>query len=142
MKGGTAQRLKALGAQGAGFAFVGMLCFVVDAKMTVELIKLGAGPYLGRAIGFCCANAASWYLNRSITFRKRRSLRPVREFVGFFVANLPGALLNYGIFATCVAFRALEPVPAIAVGAVAGMICNFTLARWLIFRPAVLLNRR
>jgi|SRR5689334_14785854 len=141
MNDGKFWQLRAMGAQGVGFAFVGMLCFVIDARVTVELIKLGAGPYLGRAIGFCCANAASWYLNRTITFRKRRSRRLIREFCGFFVANLPGAWLNYGIFAGIVAFRALEPVAAIAVGAVAGMICNFTLSRWLIFRSPFLLDR-
>jgi putative flippase GtrA len=120
--------------EGLRFAIVGMLCFVIAAQITVILIRLGLGPYFGGAIAFSCAITASWYLNRSFTFRGRRSPRPLRELFGFVMANLPGAALNYSVYAGLVVFHVVEPVAAIAAGSIAGMICNFILSRWLVFR--------
>jgi putative flippase GtrA len=115
------------------FGLVGALCFGVAAGTTVILIWLGLGPYLGGALAFSCAITVSWYLNRIFTFRARRSRRPVRELIGFIGANLPGGALNYSAYA-CLVFLHVEPVAAVAAGSMTGMICNFALSRWLIFR--------
>jgi putative flippase GtrA len=102
--------------------------------VTVILIRPGLGTYLGGALAFACAITVSWYLNRTFTFRARRSDHMVRELFGFVGANLPGAALNYSVYAGLV-FLHVEPVAAVATGSIVGMLSNFTLSRWLIFRP-------
>lgn len=131
--GRYAARGAAIVAEGLSFAGVGTICFVIDASVTVALIHRGLGLYASRAVGFACAVSASWYLNRTFTFRRRRSQRLFREYCMFVGANLPGAAVNYGVYLGLVAFGLAPPVAAVGAGSIAGMACNFTMSRTLIF---------
>ena len=55
----------------------------------------------------------------------------------FMLANLGGFVLNRGTYALLVTFvaeAANQPVIAVAAGAIAGLLVNFTLSRRLVFR--------
>lgn len=132
--GRHAARGSIIAGEGLSFAVVGAICFVIDASVTVTLIHEGLGLYASRAVAFACAVSASWYLNRSFTFRRRRSRPILQEYCGFIGANLPGAAVNYGVYSVLVALGLLPPAAAVAAGSIAGMTCNFTLSRTLIFR--------
>lgn len=127
-------RRRGIAVEGIWFAAVGTSCFLIDGAVTLALIHVGAGFYLGRAIAFSCAVSASWYLNRTLTYHHRRSMRLSHEYWGFIAANLPGAALNYGLYSALVGLAGALPFAAVAAGSVAGMTCNFTLSRTLIFR--------
>jgi putative flippase GtrA len=127
--------LSALLRECSSFALIGCLCFLVDAFCTKGLIVAGLDPYASRGAGFLCAVTASWCLNRTFTFRSRRFAHPGAELAGFILANLPGAAINYGTYAVLIAGGFAGPIAGVAAGSIAGMTCNFTLSRFLVFRP-------
>jgi putative flippase GtrA len=61
----------------------------------------------------------------------------VREWMHYVAANSVGAIVNNGVYAILVLSVALfskEPVLAVAVGSLAGLLFNFTASRALVFR--------
>lgn len=121
------------------FGVVGVVGFVFDTA-TVYALRGAAGIYLAGIAAYFVAATVTWALNRSWTFRDRRSGSPAhRQWLLFLAANLVGFVLNRGTFALLVAFVpacAEQPVLAVAAGAVAGMFVNFGLSRSLVFRAA------
>ncbi|WP_408161241.1 GtrA family protein [Caballeronia jiangsuensis] len=62
------------------FDFAGVVGFVVDAGVLYAALSLGCGPYLGRVISFLCAAFVTWQINRRITFARRATISPWREW--------------------------------------------------------------
>ncbi|HUB96513.1 MAG TPA: GtrA family protein [Stellaceae bacterium] len=123
------------------FVAVGAICFVIDAALTRLVVSLGVNPYASRCVGFSCALAASWSLNRTYTFRGRRIGRRDVEFAAFALANIPGATVNLATYALIVATTWAGPVAAVAAGSMAGMVSNFAFARFVVFGPPPSLPR-
>lgn len=118
------------------FCVVGAVGFVIDAGI-LQLLVLGAhaNPYAARVASFMVAASATWLMNRRYTFAATR--HPTRmewlRYIGFMSL---GALVNYGVFALCIAFWAsarAQPWLGVAVGSVASLGLNFTTSR-LLFR--------
>lgn len=118
------------------FALVGGIGFVVDAGILMLLLDT-LGPYLGRVISFICAATTTWVLNRQFTFAGRQSgLSRRHEFTRYFGAMLLGGAVNYATYAALVALVSLVaawPVLGVGAGSLAGMVVNFSLARFFIF---------
>jgi putative flippase GtrA len=60
-----------------------------------------------------------------------------REFFRYFILMLGGGVINYVTYALMVyvlEFVARQPVWGVAVGSCAGMLINYLLARFFIFR--------
>ena len=119
------------------FGLVGVIGFLVDAGWLAVLLGT-AGPYWGRLASFSIAVLVTWACNRSFTFADRKSgLSRVREFRRYFAAMLAGGAVNYVTYALIVlAFGSTGWVPFIglAVGSLAGMAINLTLASLVVFR--------
>lgn len=119
------------------FGLVGVIGFLVDSGV-LYLLKSSMGLYYGRLFSFISAVLTTWILNRHLTFSKRASgLSLWSEFSRYFGLMLGGGVVNYASYALLVyfvEFVARQPVWGVAVGSCAGMMVNYLLARFFIFR--------
>ena len=138
------------------FAAVGTFGFVVDAGVLwLALHAAGLGLYTGRVVSFICGATATWYCNRSFTYRDRqKSQRLHREWLRYMGASIVGAAANYATYAAVVAsipFTARHPTLAVAAGSLAGLLFNYSSYSRFVFpsgpkaavdAPIALLRRR
>lgn len=128
-----------LGREFLSFAVVGTVGFVVDVAVLYVMAPL-LGWYGARVLSFLAAATATWALNRRYTFAARRSDVPVlREYLGYLVTMLGGAVVNYGAYVLVLhgatgAWGTWAPVAGVALGSCAGLVVNFLSARYLVFR--------
>lgn len=120
------------------FSAVGAMGFAVDAGVFVAL-----GDFAGwaitpaRALSTMCAIAATWWLNRHMTFSHRRSQPWAAELLRYGIAQVAGLCINVGIFALALwQLPPLRDVPvvALALGSGVALAFNFTSARQFAFR--------
>ncbi|WPH20748.1 GtrA family protein [Variovorax paradoxus] len=122
------------------FAIVGAAGFVVDVAVLYLAAPL-LGWYGARVLSFLAAATATWALNRRYTFAARRASGAatpiVREYLGYLVTMLGGAVVNYGAYVLVLHWLEGPWVPAlgVALGSCAGLVVNFVSARYLVFRP-------
>lgn len=118
------------------FTLVGIFAFVVDVTV-LYWIKNEIGVYWGRAAAFFCAVLVTWILNRSFTFKKNISnLSLLSEFAQYLSLMLGGGIINYFTYVLLVSMfdiMAKQPIWAVAIGSITGMLINFTLARFFVF---------
>lgn len=119
------------------FGLAGLIGFIVDSGV-LYLLKSSLGLYYGRLVSFICAVLTTWVLNRQLTFKARASgLGLFNEFSRYLGLMLGGGIVNYVSYALLVyfiEFVAEQPVWGVAVGSCAGMLVNYLLARFYIFR--------
>lgn len=122
------------------FVLVGGIGFAVDALL-LTLIMRGTGwpAWQARIPSFLCAVVTTWLLNRRYAFAGRGLQRRSLEAVLYASIQVSGAVLNLAIFSACLwYFPPLNraPMVALAIGAVGGLACNFTLSNGLLYsRP-------
>jgi putative flippase GtrA len=133
------------------FGLIGVGGAVVDMATLWAAIHLaGLNPYAGRVVSFLAAATFTWWMNRTFTFRDASRRAALRQWARFIAANSLGGLVNYAIFAATVAFGpgvaawllggiwqvpdALWPFLGVAAGSLAGMVFNFVLSKFLVFR--------
>jgi putative flippase GtrA len=123
------------------FAVVGTVGYMVDAAvLALDTQWLGMDPYSGRVLSIFAAMTVTWLGNRYLTFARRRArgaAGAAREWLKFTGANAVGAAVNYGVYAALVHSG---PPPwddkyaAQFLGVLAGLVFNFTLSRFFVFR--------
>lgn len=118
------------------FGFSGFVGFLVDASI-LSLLLDSLGPYLSRGLSFLAAVFTTWLINRSLTFRSRRSEHiPPIEFLVYLGSMMAGGSINLGLYALLLENLPLanaHPTIGVALGSLAGMSVNFILSRTLIF---------
>ena len=95
------------------------------------------GLYGAGMVSYLVAASSCWALNRVWTFRGRGRGLAHHQWATYLLTNLSGLIFNRGTYftmVTVVPFCAAQPVFAIAAGAVAGMMVNFTMSRQVVFR--------
>jgi putative flippase GtrA len=119
----------------AFFTLVGAAGFVVDASVLLLLTHaVGLDIYVARLLSWLTAATATWWLNRTLTFRDRGASL-LRQWLMFLAANSGGGLINIGVSSALIAAR-LTPVAAVACGSLAGLLWNFLASRRFVFgRP-------
>lgn len=119
------------------FIVIGALGFCVDAGLLALLIAAGGGLYSGRLISFPAAVTVTWYLNRVWTFREAATERPAREYVTYLAVQLVATLGNLVVYAALLRWvlgeRTEMAIPALAIGAVVGLVINYLGARTIVF---------
>ena len=125
----------------ARFAAVGTVGYMVDAAvLALDTRWLGMDPYSGRVLSIFVAMTFTWLGNRYLTFARRRAhgaAGTAREWLKFIGANAVGGLINYSVYAALVHSG---PPPwddkyaAQFLGVLAGLLFNFTLSRFFVFR--------
>ncbi|MGJ3702582.1 GtrA family protein [Variovorax sp. AFSI2.2] len=123
-----------LGRQFLSFAVVGAIGFVVDVAVLYLMAPL-LGWYGARVLSFLAAATATWALNRRYTFR-RSEASVLREYLGYLVTMLGGAVVNYGAYVLVLHWFTgpWAPAAGVALGSCAGLVVNFLSARYLVFR--------
>ena len=79
------------------FALVGFVGFVVDAGLLELAVFLGLPAQSARVISILLALQVTYTLHGRFTFRRHGGYSR-RAWLQFMLANLIGALLNYGTF--------------------------------------------
>ncbi|HUZ62569.1 MAG TPA: GtrA family protein [Acetobacteraceae bacterium] len=118
------------------FGVVGVIGFCFDAG-TVYATRGVLGLYGAGILSYFVAASVNWGLNRCWTFRGRGNGPAHRQWALFLAANLAGFALNRGTYIALIATSPLcvaYPVLAVAAGSIAGMFCNFSLSRAIVFR--------
>ena len=126
------------------FSFVGSVGFLVDAGILTLLSQYyGFDIYLGRLISFSSATMTTWVLNRKVVFRqevdpdRRKSL----EYVRYLLVQTTGGGVNLLIFTLLIMAAASlksQPIIPLAVGAIFGLVINFTGTRYWVYSKKVL----
>jgi putative flippase GtrA len=126
-----------LAAQFFRFGVVGSLGFLWDFA-TVYSMRYLIGLTGAMILAYFVAASMNWLMNRLWTFRGTGSAGSMlRQWGTFLAANSLGFLLNRGtalFLVYTVALCNAHPVLALVAGTFAGMFCNFTLSRRLVFR--------
>ncbi|RZL90065.1 MAG: GtrA family protein [Variovorax sp.] len=118
------------------FAVAGVAGLGVDVGVLYLAAPL-LGWYVARVLSFLAAATATWGLNRRYTFSARHSgVSLGREYLGYLVTMLGGAVVNYGVYVLVLHTLngAWAPAVGVALGSLAGMTLNFLSARHLIFK--------
>ena len=122
----------------AAFLLAGASGFVVDAGVLTALVHWGGwGAIASRAVSFPIALTVTWMLNRAIVFRGRRASPILIEYVGYAAIQVTGAATNLAIFSACVLLNERLsgiPIVPLAIGAIFGLVVNFTLLNWGLYR--------
>ncbi len=121
-----------------GFVVVGAIGFIVDAAiLTVLMTGFSFDHYSARAISFTAAVTITWYLNRRWVFNRRNVPMTGREYSAYVLVQIIGAIINLVIFVIVIELvpgLATVPVIPLAIGAVAGLLFNFTASNFFVFR--------
>ena len=118
------------------FALVGAFGFAVDAGVLSILAWNGVNIYLARFFSFGIASAATWFLNRKLTFQTAHSNQPTKEYGRYVAVQAIGGALNMGVFTGVVMQWPLlssQPIVPLAFGAIAGLLFNFIASRNYVF---------
>lgn len=118
------------------FGAVGSIGFIVDSAV-LYLFKTWLGLYGARLISFIAAVWVTWWLNRNITFQKSHYQSIWREFFHYFVCMLTGGLINIGTYGLLVyhsQYMATNPIFAVAIGSLTGMMVNFMASKLIAFK--------
>ena len=137
------QSKNALARQIGAFSLVGAAGFVVDAGLTLALSDaFGISGYVARAPAIVAAVVATWFLNRTFTFRSKDP-RVIGEFARYGLASMVTSVFNYVIYCGALALLVQEGFAqdpdrsaigaGIVVGSAAGAALNFLLARFFAF---------
>ena len=122
------------------YLVVGTVGFLVDAGLlALQVHILGIGPLVARGPSFLCAVTVTWWLNRNYTFGGLGRYATATEYRRYFFIQVIGALTNLAVYAAAiisVVWFAKNPVAALALGSVFGLVVNYGLARLFVFPGA------
>ncbi|XYJ11341.1 GtrA family protein [Telluria sp. B2] len=123
--------------QFASFALVGVAGLVVDIAVLYACLWIGLGYYSGRLCSFLAAVWATWELNRRYTFAGGESATARPQWWRYLLAMLGGGMVNYLAYSAVVSLAPglpFLPGVAVAAGSLAGMLVNFSSAKFLVFK--------
>ena len=123
---------------GISFGLIGIIGFAIDGSLLSILnLEFSVNIYTARTISFAMATLVTWYLNRTYTFKEvAGDGRTKGEYFRYLIVQICGGLLNFLIFVFVIyifEWMKLFPVIPLAIGAVFGMIFNYTLSRFWVF---------
>ncbi|MFC7395694.1 GtrA family protein [Chelatococcus sp. GCM10030263] len=122
-----------------GFVVAGGTGFIVDAGVLfLGINTFGLGALAARGISFTAAVITTWLINRSITFAQQRGRRGRDEIFLYILATLASGALNLGVYALVlhlVGDAGWRPFAALVLGVGAGLVSNFLLYNFVVFRP-------
>lgn len=121
------------------FCIVGSIGFLIDTSILyLAVFFFGLNPFAGRIVSYLTTATTTWKLNRTYTFTSNASKSVAhREWAHYVTVNALGGAINYTVYALSILYSAAvreHLVIGVAAGSVAGLIFNFTLSKWWIFR--------
>lgn len=121
------------------FGLIGGVGFFVDGGLLSLLTSWQSmNVYAARGISFPLATAVTWFLNRCFTFRMNKVRNASKkEYIQYLMVQIGGGLLNLLVFVTLLRYYNWMdefPILPLAVGAIFGMIFNYTFSKIWVFR--------
>lgn len=123
-----------------GFILVGAFGFGIDGGALYLLVEAAdIEPLAARFVSFPLAVLGTWALNRRFVFGAPTETKDYAagEYGRYFGVQLIGAAMNMLVFAVAIHFflpLRNNPIIALAIGAAAGLVVNFTGSKLLVFR--------
>jgi putative flippase GtrA len=118
------------------FGVIGTVGLVVDIAVLYSLIPL-LGLFVSRGISFLAAVVTTWFLNKSITFKgKKSSLPNHKELIAYIGLMLVGGAANYATYTWLILayeYMRSSPFLAVAAGSLVGMCLNYSTSKFLLF---------
>jgi dolichol-phosphate mannosyltransferase len=117
------------------FALVGGFGVLVNLAVLYAVSAAGAGFDSAQVTGTVAAMVANFQLNNLITYRDQR-LKGARLWRGLFLFMLVcgvGAIANVGIARALYHAHTTGPTPAAALGAIIGVVWNYTMSNTLVW---------
>lgn len=119
------------------FAVVGAAGFSVDACVFM-LLSDYIGHYAARPVSFFVTVVFTWLVNRRVTFFGRESgVGKLMEFLLYFYSMCFGGAVNllvYYFLTVWIDFFKGEPLVALGIGSVCGLVLNFILSASFVFK--------
>ena len=123
------------------FGLVGVGGLLVDLAV-LYVAAPNLGWYGARVLSFWAAATATWWLNRHYTFAHAAAgvaqspISVVRQYLRYLLSMTLGGSVNYLTYATVIVWWTLPAAPAVgvALGSCAGLVFNFVVAKYFIFR--------
>ena len=108
------------------FLLAGGTGFAIDAGLTHLLIAATPiGPFAARIPAITAAMAATWFLNRSLTFGRSSSSLAAEGF-RYWAVGVTAAILNYALYSLLIhRLPEVQPVAAIVFSSLAAMGYSF-----------------
>ncbi len=120
------------------FSVVGGAGFLVDSAVLLVLTELlGLGPFIARVPSFLAAATVTWWFNRSWTFEQSIHRPMLGQWIQYLFAMKGGALVNFLVYSgALMASNTIYsyPVLGVALGSIAGLAVNYSLAARLVFK--------
>lgn len=123
----------------ARFAVVGTVGFAVDGGLLQLLVWSGWGPIEARAISFPAAVLATWWLNRTITFRGRDEGPLWASLLRYVAVSLVGTAVNFGVYTSLVLgspAMSARPIVPFAIASVVALVFNYLGSKHFAFKAA------
>lgn len=125
------------------FGLIGVSGFVVN-EIVVTILHFSEIPLqLTLALGILIAMTSNFFLNRTITFDHGVKESWFKQYIKFVCACSFGALINYlASIRFLAAFPSYSNFPqiSVAIGSLAGLVSNFLLSRYVVFRKNLVLS--
>ncbi|MGY3686575.1 GtrA family protein [Vibrio coralliilyticus] len=120
------------------FALVGGVGFIADTSLFALLFYTIELPILdSRIVAFLFAATVTWLGNRVFTFESHNPSGKFSQWVKFIGCAICSAVPNFGVFKLTTYYWGSEGVLAmfaLALGVLTGMLSNFLLSHWWVFR--------
>lgn len=113
------------------FLVIGGLGFLVDAGLTLLLIRAGLQPWQARVPAIVAAMACTWLANRRFTYQASQS-RPVVEAGRYATVALVMGCGNYLLFIGLVAL-AVPPLVAVVLATACQTVVSFWAYKRFVF---------
>lgn len=119
------------------FGFVGGTGFVVDTSTFWLLMGLGVPHLQARAMSYWVSASSNWFLNRTFTFSDAPKTAPVKQWLSYLLMAVGSFVLNWGSYYVLTSqfeFFIRYKTLALIIGVGVGMMFNFSVANYLIFK--------
>lgn len=125
------------------FALVGTAGVVVNLGVVTLVVALGLSPFLALAAGVGASLVSNFFLNRLTGFRYSRARTLWTQFLGFLRASAVAAVIQLAVASLLLRGQpGLAPQLAALAGIAAGLLVNFTVNRYFVFKAKHPARRR
>lgn len=118
------------------FGIIGSVGLIIDTAVLYALKPL-LGLFVSRGFSFLAAAITTWFLNKTFTFKRRKSALAVyREFIAYIVLMLVGGTANFATYTWLVfSYENVQnnPFIGVAAGSLAGMLLNYSTSKFFLF---------
>lgn len=120
---------------GAGFLASGILATGTDAAVLLAMTRgAGFGPFSGRLVAIACAIVVGYFAHRRLTFASKEP-PSLQQFATFVSVAASASTTNYALYAAILLiWPATEPLLAMIVPTLAGMVISYLGLRTAVFR--------